>query len=152
MGDASLQNFITIKCILRCLDMASSLKVNFLKSCCVGLCVPDEEIRMFASILNCKVTTLPFLYLGIPIGGKPRRTALWKPILEKMRRKLSAWKQKMLSVEGRVCLINNVLTAIPLFFVSFFRIPKGVLKEVKRIMRTFLWGGSELDPKIAWVK
>lgn len=91
------------------------------------------------------------MYLGIPIGGNPRREALWRPILEKMRRCLSSWKQRSLSFGGRVCLVNSVLTALPLFFLSFFRIPKGVLRSARRIMRNFLWGGSEVDSKIAWM-
>lgn len=142
IAEATLQNVLTMKCILRCFELASGLKVNFTKSCCVGLNIPDDDIRMFASILHCKIMNPPFVYLGIPIGGNPRRAILWQPILTKMRKRLSTWKQKTLSVGGRVCLINSVLTALPLFFLSFFRAPKGVLRNAKRIMRTFLWGGT----------
>lgn len=92
------------------------------------------------------------MYLDIPMGGNPRRASLWQPILGKMRRKLATWKQKLLSFGGWICLINSVMNALPLFFLSFFRIPKGVVKEAKRILRTFLWGGSEGMTKVAWVK
>lgn len=89
MGEASLHNVLTWKCILRCFELTSGLKINFLKSCCVGMHVSDTDLRMFTSILNCKVASLPFVYLGIPIGGNPRRALLWQPVLAKMRRKLS---------------------------------------------------------------
>lgn len=78
-----------MKCILRCFELASCLKVNFSKSGCVGLCVPENEVGMFASILNCKISSLPVVYLGIPIRGNPRQINLWQPILRKMRRKLT---------------------------------------------------------------
>lgn len=152
MGEASLQNVLTWKCILRCFELASGLKINFMKSCCIGIHVSSEDHRLYAFILNCRVANIPFVYLGIPIGGNPRRALMWQPILEKMRRKLSSWKQKMLSVGGRICLIKSILMTLPLFFLSFFRVPKGVVREAKRIMRTFLWGGVEEDHKISWVK
>lgn len=47
MGEASMQNVLTIKCILRCFELASGLKVNFLKSCCVGLGVLEHELQIF---------------------------------------------------------------------------------------------------------
>lgn len=40
------------------------------------------------------------------------------------------------------------MQSLPLFYLSFFR----MLKESKKIMRTFLWGGTEGANKIAWVK
>lgn len=141
-----------MKCIIRYFEMASGLKVNFLESCCMSLCVPERDIKMFSAILNCKVLKPPFTYLGIPIGGNPRRANLWQPILTKMRRKLSTWKQNMLSFGGRLCLINSVLTLLPIFFLSFFRDPKGILRSATRIMKNFLWGGSKSASKIAWIK
>ena len=35
----------------------------------------------------------------------------------------------MLSAGGRIVLINSVLSSLPLFMLSFFRIPKGVLRK-----------------------
>lgn len=72
MGEPIIQNVLTLKCILKCFELASGLKVNFLKSCCVGISVTEGELQMFASILNCKVTKPPFTFLGIPVGGNPR--------------------------------------------------------------------------------
>ncbi|GAU31563.1 hypothetical protein TSUD_333390 [Trifolium subterraneum] len=33
-----------------------------------------------ASALRCKVGRVPFLYLGLPIGGDPRRLSFWEPL------------------------------------------------------------------------
>lgn len=65
---------------------------------------------------------------------------------------MTSWKHKPLSFGGGLCLLNSVLGALPLFFLSFFRIPKGVAIEAKRIMWTFLWGGFEEASNIFWVK
>lgn len=35
-----------------------------------------------------------------------------------------------------------VINAIPIYFISFYKIPKGVLKEMIKIQREFSWGGE----------
>ena len=37
----------------------------------------------FAKLLNCSHLSLPFTYLGIPIGANPRRVETWKGIIVK---------------------------------------------------------------------
>lgn len=104
--------------------------------------MPVEELCLFASILNCRQGSFPLVY-STPIGGNPRRSNLWQSMLNRMRKKLSSWMQKTLSFEGRLCLLNSILTALPLFFPFFLSHTKGVEKEAKNIMRTFLWGGID---------
>lgn len=57
-----------------------------------------------------------------------------------------------MSFGGRICLIQSVLTSLPLFYFSFFKAPSCVVKTCTSLMREFLWGGSDEDRKIAWVK
>ena len=38
-----------------------------------------------------------------------------------------------------------MLSAIPIYFLSFFRVPSGVNKELEKIMRNFLWKGIDGD-------
>lgn len=59
---------------------------------------------------------------------------------------------KTLSFEGRLCLIKSVLTSLPLFYLSFFKMPNGIISKCENLMRSFLWGGYEGEKKIAWVK
>ena len=41
-----------------------------------------------ARYLNCSLSVIPFLYLGIPTGANPRRSYVWDPIVKKCERKL----------------------------------------------------------------
>lgn len=150
-GEASLQNVIALKCILRCYEMVSGLKVNFFKSKLAGITTSDDALARFASFLHCRPMDIPFVYLGLPVGGNPRRLSTWDPVVTKLRKRLSSWKGRHLSFGGRVCLIKSVLTALPLYFFSFFRVPKGVLRRCIQIMTSFIWGGPEEDKKICWV-
>jgi hypothetical protein len=49
-------------------------------------------------------------------------------------------------------MLNAVLNAIPIFYLSFLKMPIKVRKKVVRIQREFLWGGVKGGKKINWVK
>jgi len=99
-----------------------------------------------ATYLNCSQMSIPFPYLGIPIGANPRSSAIWDPIIKKCERKLAKCKQKYISFGRRVTLIKSVLNSIPIYFLSgfFFRIPKKVADKLVKVQRRFLWCGGEL--------
>ena len=45
----------------------------------------------------------------------------------------------MLSVGGRLVLINSVLSSLPMFMISFFQIPRGVLKKLDYFRSRFFY-------------
>ncbi|KAH1219371.1 MMS19 nucleotide excision repair [Glycine max] len=89
--------------------------------------------------------------VNISDGVNPRRTVVWEPIIRKFEAKLNKWNHRNISMAGRTTLINAVLTALPLFYMSFFRIPSAVIKRLTAIQRRFLWGGNSEGKKIAWI-
>ena len=46
----------------------------------------------------------------------------------------------MLSLGGRLVLINSILSSLPMFMLSFFRVPKGVLKKLDYYRSRFFFG------------
>jgi len=58
----------------------------------------------------------------------------------------------MLSVGGRLVLINSVLSSLPMFMMSFFRIPKGVLKKLDFYRSRFFWQCDENKRKYRLAK
>jgi len=44
------------------------------------------------------------------------------------------------------------LNIIPIYFFSFFRVPKRVVDKLVSLQRRFLWGGASEQNKIAWIK
>ena len=77
---------------------------------------------------------------------------MWDPIINKCERKLAKWKQRHISFGGRVTLIQSVLTSIPIYFFSFFRVPNRVVDKLVSIQHRFLWDGGIEQKKIAWIK
>ena len=106
----------------------------------------------FANLLNCKVHKLPLKFLGLPLGANPGRKSMWKPVLHKIKVKLAGWKRKLLSFAGRLTLIKSVLSSLPTYYLSLFKMPEGVAKEIEKIQAAFLWGGNDLKRKVHLVK
>lgn len=148
--ESKVQNIMFIKAILRCFELSSGLRVNFHKSKIGTIGVDRYEVKMYSKILHCSLMDIPFTYLGLTIGGNPSRCCFWESVLSKIRKKLSVWKGRNLSFAGRVCLIKSVINVIPLFFLSFFKAPIGVCKEITKLQRKFLWGWGAKGRKIAW--
>ena len=123
LGEATMKNVKTIKSLLRSFELASGLKINFAKNSFGAIGKSVQWTKVAAEYLNCRILSLPSLYLGIPIGANLRRTEFWDRIIRKCERKLTAWKYRHISFGGRVILINAVLTTLPIYFFSFFRVP-----------------------------
>ncbi|GKD66589.1 hypothetical protein Tco_1308697, partial [Tanacetum coccineum] len=58
---------------------------------------------------------------------------------------------KTLSIGGRLTLLKSVLGATPIYSMSIFKVPHGVLKVMESIRARFFNGANQLDNKIAWV-
>ncbi|PNX81845.1 cysteine-rich receptor-like protein kinase [Trifolium pratense] len=100
MGDSSWDNIRTMKSILRGFELVSGLKINFVKSKLYGINVEANFLAAAASFLDCSHDSIPFKFLGIPVGANPRRQATWKPIVESMTKRLSNWNSRNLSFGG----------------------------------------------------
>ena len=95
-------NVRVLRAVLTLLADMSGLKVNFHKSLLVGVNIGYSWLIEAASILNCKVGKIPFLYLGLSIGGDPRRLSFWEPVMNVIKSRLSGWQSRFLSFGGRL--------------------------------------------------
>ncbi|GKV25907.1 hypothetical protein SLEP1_g35285 [Rubroshorea leprosula] len=150
-GEATENNIMVIKSIMRSFELLSGLKINLQKSQLMGINVEDSWGCKMAYRLCCKKGEFPFKYLGIPIGGSHRRLTMWQPLLESFKKKLSSWKGRQLSLGGQITLINSVLSSLPVFLMSVYLLPKGTLKAIDKIRKSFLWGGEGERKRINWV-
>jgi hypothetical protein len=152
IGEASVDNLWALKAVLRGFELASGLKVKFWKSCIAGINVHNDFIAMASDFLNCRVGGLPFKYLGLPVGANPRLCSTWRPMVEAIKKRFQSWGNKYISLGGRIVLINFVLNSLPIFFLSYLKMPSKVWKEVIKIQRKFFWGGLSSRSRMCWVK
>ncbi|KAJ0621814.1 putative RNA-directed DNA polymerase [Helianthus annuus] len=151
MGEWSEWNIKIIARILRVFHLCSGLKININKSSLIGVGVTQEEVVDMAAVLGCQVGEYPFTYLGITVGANMNRIVNWRPIYDTLESRLASWKARNLSIGGRVVLLKSVLESLPVYFMSLFKAPCGVINGLEAIMRRFLWAGASNSKKIPWV-
>lgn len=137
--DHDLEKARNIKLLLFVFEQLSGLKINFYKSelYCFGEAKDFENEYM--ELFGCSTGQFPFRYLGIPIHYRRLRNADWKEVVERFEKRLSSWKGKLLSTGGRLTLINSVLSSLPLYMMSFFAIPRGILTKLDYFRSRFYW-------------
>nr|GEV47131.1 hypothetical protein [Tanacetum cinerariifolium] len=121
-SDDNLDNLIKI---LNCFHLASGLKINVSKSHLLGVGVPLNIVNQGASRISCSVMHLPFKFLGVMV--------------------------KTLSIGGRLTLLKSVLGAVPIYNMSIYKTPKGVLNEMEMLRNRFFNGADTSENKITWV-
>jgi len=87
----------------------------------------------------------------MPIGGTSRRLSFWEPVLNRIKARLSGWSSKHLSFGGRLILLKSVLSSLPVYALSFFKAPGGIISSIESLFNCFFWGGSVDHRKISWV-
>lgn len=102
------------------------MKVNFNKSKLVGVTIVDSLLVEMTSVLGCSVGEMPFIYLGLSIGGDPRCLSFWDLVLTRIRNRLSGWESRFLSFGGRLILLKSVLTSLHVYALSFFKAQSGL--------------------------
>lgn len=96
------------------------LQINFAKSLMVPINVSEERISHLARTFGCTVGTLPFTYLGLPLGTTWLTVTEFMPLICRIERRLAGLSQ-FLSYYGRLTLVNSLLTSLPMYW---FQVPK----------------------------
>jgi hypothetical protein len=125
-----LEKAKNLKLILSAFEQLSGLKINFHKSELFCFGEAKDHTQLYAELFGCNEGEFTIRYLGIPIHFRRLTNAEWK-IVEERQLRLSSWKGKLLSIGGRLVLINSVLSNMVLYMLSFFLLPKGVSEKKK---------------------
>ena len=123
LGSKSWDNVRALRVILVLFKVVSGLKVNFHKRLLAGIILSDSWLTEAASVLSCKMGKVSFLYLGFPINGNPRRLSFWELVVNHIKSRLSGLQSRFLSFGGHLILVKSVLTALPIYALSFFKAP-----------------------------
>lgn len=141
--EAHPRNLRLISLILDTFAEISGLDINWDKSCFVPIAVPLVHYQTIQNILRCARKALPIKYLGLPLSIKRPKRIAYLPLILASQKRLTAWKGRLLSMGGRTTLIKSVLQSLPLYFMQALLLPKWVVEELNRLMRAFLWKGSD---------
>ncbi|XP_058082338.1 uncharacterized protein LOC131230429 [Magnolia sinica] len=75
-------------------------------------------------------------YLGVPVGAGRKKSADFQRLLDKVDCKIRGWQSRCLTQVGRVVLLQNVVSSIPLHMLAAASVPSAVLKALE----SSLWG------------
>ncbi|GKF33336.1 hypothetical protein Tco_0106536 [Tanacetum coccineum] len=115
----------------------------------MGTGVSQEDVSSAVDFIGCSTLSMPFNYLGTKVGGGISRSNLWDDIIAKVSSRLSKWKLKTLSIGGRLTLIKSVLSSMPLYHMSIYKVPIGVLNKLESLRRNFFNGVDSNERKIS---
>jgi hypothetical protein len=103
--------------------------------------------QALANVMHCKMTFFSITYLGLPLSDKKLKRLKYLPLIQQEEKRLSGWWAKLLSIEGRLTLLNSVLTAQLVYYMSAFMLSKWVIRRLYQIRHHFLWQGHKTMQK-----
>ncbi|XP_024640756.1 uncharacterized mitochondrial protein AtMg00310-like [Medicago truncatula] len=55
-------------------------------------------------------------------------------------------------IGGRLILLKSVLTALPVYALSFFKALSGIIFSIESLFNKIFWGGGEDKRKVSWIR
>lgn len=84
------------------------------------------------------------MYLGIKIALRRLRVSSFLILLEQDAGKLNIWRNWFISLDGKLLLIESFFLSLLTFLSSHSLVPKGVLEDLDRMCRVFLWNKKDI--------
>jgi hypothetical protein len=113
---ANEDQLCNLKEMLHNFTKSTGLKINFHKSAMLPINIYPERCQVLANVFACKTESLPFTYLGLPMGStRPKMDdliAITMPIICRIDKKL-AGIPNMLAYSLRLVTIKSVIAAMP---------------------------------------
>ena len=134
-------SIIRLQNIFEEFEKISGLRMNKGKTYFVWMGKENEKpnISLFGNLVN-KVKILG-IYFSLDI--KIREDMNYKEILSKIKRQLGWWKQRDLSMTGKIHLMKTYALSKLNYVTSLTAVPKWVVTEVEKITFEFLWSGKD---------
>ena len=127
--------------ILKKYKEAAGQKINTEKSSVFFSKNTDEETReRVKETLGSMQNAQPGKYLRLPLMIGRLKNQIFNKVRERVGKKMSGWKEKLLLIEGREILIKVVAQVVPIYIMGCFLLPKGLREDIEGMMRNFWWG------------
>jgi hypothetical protein len=151
--EACSNQLMVLKALLQTFGDSTGLKVNYNKSVMLPINVQEDRLQHLARTFGCDRGTLPFTYLGLPLGLTKPKVIDFSPLVNRCERRLAA-TSSFLNQAGRLQLTSSVFSAFPTFCMSTFAIHNSVITQIDKFRKLCLWRGAEINgnkkPKAAW--
>jgi hypothetical protein len=135
---ADANQLIFLKALLHSFAESIGLVVNYHKSNMIPINMDDTRLSHFAANINCKKGTLPFTYLGLPLGITKPSLEYFIPMVKRVQRRLCGIED-FLNYGGKLEMFKSVLSSLLMFYMCCLDIPVTIKDQVVKYMRHCLW-------------
>ena len=152
MVEGSELDIINLKFILLCFEAMSGLKNNFDKSEVVIIGYSEEEQRRIADNLNCRLSSFPITYLGMPIRDTRILARDLDPLVERVKVRADPWQGRFTSKGSKSVLIDACMSSLPMFMMGLYILPEGTHGNFDKDLSRFFWMAQNGRQKYHMVK
>ncbi|XP_058080640.1 uncharacterized protein LOC131228795 [Magnolia sinica] len=132
-------------------QQVSGQKVNIQKSFFIhSEVMAPSQTASIRRELGMRASVDGFTYLGVPISVGHWKKDAFQRIVDVVATRISGWKARLLSMAGRLILVNHVLTSIPVHTITATHVPVYVIHKLESLFANFIWGWAEGKKKLHW--
>jgi hypothetical protein len=143
---AAQKELLGLRALLESFAQSTGLRVNYAKTGMVPINLSLEKAEIMAGVFGCRIQSMPFTYLGLPMGTTKPRVEHFAPLMNRAERQLTSISS-MLTYAGKLQLVNSVLSSLPTFTMCSLAVPVAVLEYFDRARRNCLWRNSDINAK-----
>ena len=129
---------VIIKNILSDYAQSIGLKINFHKSTLIPINLDQQTTADMASIFGCSIGSMPFTYLGLPLGTSRPSLNDFMPLVSKVERNLSS-TLSLMSYAGKLTLLNTAVTSLLIYAMCMLKFSPKLIEILDKIRRRCLW-------------
>nr|GEX12375.1 hypothetical protein [Tanacetum cinerariifolium] len=138
-----LEEFNNVLCLVPSISKSAAFFCN----------VPNALKATILNSMPFAEGSLPVRYLGVPLICLILLYRDCKTLMEKLKSRINDWRNKFLSIVGRLQLVRSVLSFMHIYWASVFILPPHIIYDLEQLMRSFLWCQGKLKKgkaKVAW--
>jgi hypothetical protein len=139
---ADVNQLSHLKGLLEQFSTSTGLKVNFHKTTMVLINLNLEEANNLADTFGCKVESLPFTYLGLPLGTTRPSVADLMPLVSRLDKRLSRISSLM-SYTEKLILLNSVINSLPMYAMCYIKVHVTIFIHFEKSGSQLLWAYRE---------
>ncbi|CAA7018071.1 unnamed protein product [Microthlaspi erraticum] len=141
-----------LKHILDKYEKVSGQQINFQKSAITfSQKTPPATKLLVKSRLQIEKEGGTGKYLGLPEHFGRRKKDLFTAIVDRIRQKAASWSSRRLSIAGKLVMLKSVLSAMPTYTMSCFKLPQSLCKRIQSALTRFWWDSSPENKRLGWV-
>ncbi|XP_039005546.1 uncharacterized protein LOC120132937 [Hibiscus syriacus] len=149
----SLDSVMGVVSILDRFYELSGLRLNAMKSEFFACGVSVNSLLQIRLATGFNISQLPVRYLGVPLVTRKLTSRDCLALLNKIKSIIDVWSSRHLSLGGRLQLVKCVLFSIFGYWSRQLVLPKGVIKDIKKLCMRFFWKGNDIPAngaRVSW--